>query len=66
MLSVNVILFQGNQKNIRVGLSVRNNTDSGLFKSEFSKSTLNLAHTRFDTKFVAVKQFCFQPYAREI
>ena len=31
ILSVNVILFQGNQKNIRVGLSGRNNADSGLF-----------------------------------
>ena len=31
ILSVNVVLFQGNQKNIRVGLSGRNNADSGLF-----------------------------------
>ena len=31
ILSVNVILFQGNQKNIMVGLSGRNNADSGLF-----------------------------------
>ena len=31
ILSVNVILFQGNQKNIRVGHSGRNNADSGLF-----------------------------------
>ena len=30
-LSINVILFQGNQKNIRVGLSGRNNAASGLF-----------------------------------
>ena len=61
-MSVNVILLQGNQKNIRVGLSGRNNADSGLFNKKkrnfssrtdvflksqlFSKSTLNLA--RFD------------------
>ena len=31
MLSVNLILFRGNQKNIRVGLSGRNFADSGLF-----------------------------------
>ena len=30
ILSVNVILFQGNQKNIKVGLSGWNNADSGL------------------------------------
>ena len=30
ILSVNVILFQGNRKYIRVGLSGRNNPDSGL------------------------------------
>ena len=37
MLSVNVILFQGNQKNIRVGLSGRNNADSGLFTKKFER-----------------------------
>ena len=61
ILSVNVILFQGNQKNIRVGLSGRNNADSGLFtknssdfrtiretKSAISRhARINLA--RFDT-----------------
>ena len=35
--SVNVILFQGNQKNIWVGLSGRNNADSGLFTKEFER-----------------------------
>ena len=37
ILSVNVILFQGNQKNIRVGLSGRNNADSGLFTTKFER-----------------------------
>ena len=38
ILSVNVILFQGNQKNIRVGLTGRNNADSGLFtKKKFER-----------------------------
>ena len=37
ILSVNVILFQGNQKNIRVGLSSRNNADSGLFTKKFER-----------------------------
>ena len=36
-LSVNVILFQGNQKNIWVGLSGRNNADSGLSTKEFER-----------------------------
>ena len=31
ILSVNVILFQGNQKNIKVGLSGGNNADSSFF-----------------------------------
>ena len=35
-LSINVILFQGNQKNIRVGLSGRNNANSGLLKKNSS------------------------------
>ena len=34
ILSVNVILFQGNQKTIRVGLSGQNNADSGLFTKQ--------------------------------
>ena len=37
ILSVNVILFQGNQKNIRLGLSGRNKTDSGLFTTKFER-----------------------------
>ena len=38
ILSVNVILIQGNQKNnIRVGLSGRNNADSGLFTKKFER-----------------------------
>ena len=37
ILSVNVILFQGNQKNIRVGLSGWNNADSGLFTKKFER-----------------------------
>ena len=37
ILSVNVILFQGNQKCIRVGLSGRNNTDSGLFTKKIER-----------------------------
>ena len=36
ILSVNVILLQGNQKNMRVGLSGRNNADSGLFTKNLS------------------------------
>ena len=36
ILSVNVILFQGDQKNVRVGLSGRNNADSGLFTKNSS------------------------------
>ena len=36
-MSANVILFQGNQKNITVGLSGRNNADSGLFTKEFER-----------------------------
>ena len=36
ILSVNVILFQGNHKNIRVGLSGQNNADSGLFTKNSS------------------------------
>ena len=36
ILSVNVIPFQGNQKNVRVGLSGRNNVDSGLFTKNSS------------------------------
>ena len=35
ILSVNVILFQSNQKNIRVCLSGRINADSGLFTKKF-------------------------------
>ena len=35
ILSVNVIPFQGSQKNIRVGLSSRNNADSGLITKKF-------------------------------
>ena len=34
--SINVILFQGNQKNIRVGLSGQKNADSGLFTKNLS------------------------------
>ena len=34
ILSVNIILFQGNQKNIRFGLS---NADSGLFTKQFER-----------------------------
>ena len=30
-------MFQGNQKNIRVGLSGRNNADSGLFPKKFER-----------------------------
>ena len=37
ILSVNVILFQGKQKNIRVGLWGRNNADSGLFTKKFER-----------------------------
>ena len=33
-MSVNVILFQGNLKNITVGLSGQNNADSGLFRKK--------------------------------
>ena len=36
MLSVNVILFWGNQKNIRVGLLGRNNADYGWFTKNSS------------------------------
>ena len=36
ILSVNVILFRGNQKNIRVGLLGRNNADFGLFTKKSS------------------------------
>ena len=32
-----MILFQGNQKNIRVSLSGRNNADSGLFRKKFER-----------------------------
>ena len=32
-----MILFQGNQKNIRVDLSGRNNDDSGLFTKKFER-----------------------------
>ena len=35
IMRVNVILFQGNQRDIRVGLSGRNNGDSGLFTKKF-------------------------------
>ena len=34
ILSVNLILFQDNQKNITVGLSGQNNADSGLFRKK--------------------------------
>ena len=34
ILRVNLILFRGNQKNIGVGLSGRNNADSGLFSKK--------------------------------
>ena len=37
ILSVNAILFQGNQKNIRVGLSGRNNANSGLLTKKFER-----------------------------
>ena len=37
ILSVNVILFQGNQKNVSIGVSGRNNTDSGLFTKKFER-----------------------------
>ena len=37
ILIVNVILFQGNQKNIQVGLSGRNNADSSLFTKKFER-----------------------------
>ena len=37
ILSVNVIPFQGNQKNIRLGLSGRNNADSGLLTKKFER-----------------------------
>ena len=37
ILSVNVIPFQGSQKNIRVGLSGRNNADSGLFTKKLEQ-----------------------------
>ena len=37
ILSVNVILFQGNQKNIRVSLSGRNNADSDLFTKKLER-----------------------------
>ena len=37
-MNVNVILFdQGNQKNISVSLSGRNDTDSGLFTKQFER-----------------------------
>ena len=37
ILKVNVILFQDNQKNIRVGLSGRNNAASGLFTKKIER-----------------------------
>ena len=37
ILSVNVILFEGNQKNIKVGLSGRNNAASGLCTKKFKR-----------------------------
>ena len=37
ILSVKLILFQGNLKNISVGFSDRNNTDSGLFTKKFEQ-----------------------------
>ena len=37
ILSVNVILFQGNQNNISVSLSGRNDADSGLFTKKFER-----------------------------
>ena len=37
ILSVNVILFRGNQKNIRVGLSGRKNAASGLSTKKYER-----------------------------
>ena len=41
ILSVNVIVFQGNQKNIRVSVNAHvsghNNADSGLFTKKFER-----------------------------
>ena len=52
-LSVNVILFQGNQKNIRVGLSGRNNVDSGLLEknSSYFRTIRESAISRHARKF---------------
>ena len=41
ILSVNVILFQGIEKNIRIGLSGQNNAASGLFRKNSSDLSTN-------------------------
>ena len=63
ILSVNLVLFRGNPKNIRVGLSGQNNADSGLFTknirafSELSGGQSAISHhARCFPKFVVVQK----------
>ena len=54
-MSVNVILFRGNQKNIRVGLSGRNDADSGLF----TKKIVRFPDYQGEAQFLVTHAGCF-------
>ena len=62
ILSVNVILFQGNQKIIRVGLSDRNNDASGLFTKKIR--AISGLSGRLKAQFL-ITHGCFRCFPKE-
>ena len=81
-MSANVILFQGNQKNIRVGLSGRNNVDFWFVYKKFRvisglsgrlKAQFLVMHGCFPKRPIffipnlsRFEKICFRPYSREV